>query len=323
MWAYRVVGPAGGTPCAPQAREAWIIVVPGAAASHVVVPETSAGRTAGVVEGAHSLIITVVVAACALVAGVVGRWLLRDELAALDTPTLTIRDFVLPLQALTVFVLAFVLVMASNSNGKAEEAVRQEAQVLDHMYKAADFAPVAPRQRLQADLVCYVRAVRSTEWPAMAHGHGSAAPDAWSSDFHATFKSMDTKSASFGLLVAGDKARDQARQTRVAESTPTIPNAVYWLLLAALAVLVVTLGLCLPPANNVVVTVGLVVLTALLACVLLAIRDVERPFNGLIQIKPIAMTALEDNMTKAFTTAYPDARLRCDEHGAPVPAPRA
>ncbi|MEU4213385.1 DUF4239 domain-containing protein [Streptomyces sp. NPDC026206] len=262
------------------------------------------------------MIITVVVAACALIVGVVGRRLLRDELAALETPTLTVRDFVLPLQALTVFVLAYVLVMASGSNGRAEEAVRQETEVLDHMYKAADFAPAAPRQRLQADLICYVRAVRSAEWAAMAHGQGSPVPDVWSSDFHATFKTMDTKAAPFSMLVSADRDRDQARQTRVAESTPAIPGAVYWLLLAALAILVITLGLCLPPANNATVTAALVVLTALLACVLLTIRDVERPFSGVIQIKPSAMTALEDNMTKDFTAAYGNNHLPCDENGS-------
>ncbi|MEV4440728.1 DUF4239 domain-containing protein [Streptomyces sp. NPDC049577] len=261
------------------------------------------------------MLITIVVVVCALAAGIAGRRLLSKQLAALETPTLTVRDFVLPLQALTVFVLAYVLVMASGSNDKAEEAVRQEAQVLDHMYKTADFAPAAPRQRLQGDIACYVRAVRSAEWPAMADGHGSPTPDAWSSDFHTTLQGMDAKNAPFSQLISADEDRDQARQTRVAESTPAIPGPVYWLLLATLAVLVVVLGLCLPAAKSLTVTATFVVLTALLTCVLLAIRDVERPFSGVIQIKPTALTALEDNMSRDYTADY-HAQPPCTESGA-------
>ncbi|MBT2384452.1 DUF4239 domain-containing protein [Streptomyces sp. ISL-11] len=206
--------------------------------------------------------------------------------------------------------------MASGSNGKAEEAVRQEAQTLDHMYKAADFAPTAPRRRLQGDITCYVRAVRSAEWPAMADGHGSPTPDAWASDFHTALLSMDVKSAPLSQLISADQDRDQARQTRVAESTPAIPSPVYWLLLATLSVLVVLLGLCLPTAKSITVTAALVVLTALLTCVLLAIRDVERPFSGIIQIKPTALTALEDNMSRHYTATYRHAQLPCTESGA-------
>ncbi|GHE81959.1 hypothetical protein GCM10018785_57530 [Streptomyces longispororuber] len=58
------------------------------------------------------MITTVVVAALALVVGVIGHWVLRGRLEAEEIPALTVRDFVLPLQTLTVFVLAFVLVTA-------------------------------------------------------------------------------------------------------------------------------------------------------------------------------------------------------------------
>ncbi|MEV5355853.1 hypothetical protein [Streptomyces sp. NPDC052693] len=262
------------------------------------------------------MVITIVVAAAALIAGVAGHWALRRRLEADETPSLTVRDFVLPLQTLTVFVLAFVLVTASNSNGKADEAVREEAGITDHLFEVADYAPAAQRQRLQGDVVCYVRAVRFAEWPAMEHGHGSAVPSTWSSDFRAALHEMGTAAPPFGMLVAADKERSQARQTRIAESTPAIPNAVYWLMLAALACLVITLGLCLPRKNTAVVTTGLVVLTALLTSVLLIIRDVERPFSGLIRVSPAVMAAVDHDITEDFTAAYGKNELPCNAHGA-------
>ncbi|MEU4796723.1 hypothetical protein [Streptomyces sp. NPDC023327] len=266
------------------------------------------------------MIITIVVAALALIAGVVGHWVLRSRLEAQETPSLTVRDFVLPLQSLTIFVLAFVLVTASTSNGKADEAARKEAGVVDHMFEVADFAPAPQRQRLQADVVCYARAVRAHEWPAMANGHGAQQPSVWTTDFREALKQMGTGAPAFGMLMAADKERSQARQTRIAESTPAIPSAVYWLMLAALAFLVLTFALCLPRKNTALVAGGLVVLTALLTTVLLVIRDVERPFSGAIQIPATAMTGTEDDITEDFTSAYGPDRLPCTDDGAKTPA---
>ncbi|MBM7167591.1 hypothetical protein JQK87_04050 [Streptomyces sp. G44] len=111
----------------------------------------------------------------------------------------------------------------------------------------------------------------------MAHGHGSTGPNTWTYDFYAASQDMGTDADPFAVLLASDKERDQYRQTRVAESTPAILSAVYWGMLAALAVLVVVLGLCLPQKKSATVTATLIVTTALLTSVLLVIRDVERP----------------------------------------------
>jgi uncharacterized protein YbaA (DUF1428 family) len=261
------------------------------------------------------VLITIVVAAAAMILGVIGHWVLRSRLEETETPSLTVRDFVLPLQTLTVFVLAFVLVTASTSNGKADEAARKEAAVVDHMFEVADFAPTAQRQRVQGDVVCYARAVRAHEWPAMAQGHGATEPSTWTTDFRQALRQMGSDAAVFSMLVAADKERAQARQTRIAESTPAIPSAVYWLMLAALAFLVITLALCLPRRNTALVTSGLVVLTALLTTVLLVIRDVERPFNGAIQIPPAAITATEEDITEDYHLTYRTGRLPCDADG--------
>jgi hypothetical protein len=161
--------------------------------------------------------------------------------------------------------------------------------MVDHMFEAADFAPAAQRERLQADVVCYLRAVQTWEWPAMAHGGGSKVPSNWTTDFRAGLQAMNDSPA-LGMLVSADKDRSQARQTRIAEASPTIPNTVYFLMLAALAVLVVTL---------------------------LVIRDVDRPFSGVVQIKPSAIAAVEDDVTEDFIATYGKGRLPCDDQGRP------
>ncbi|OKJ99502.1 hypothetical protein AMK26_26055 [Streptomyces sp. CB03234] len=59
------------------------------------------------------------------------------------------------------------------------------------------------------------------------------------------------------------------------------------------------------------------VLTGLLTGVMLVIRDVERPFSGVIQIRPSAITAVEHDVTEDFIAAYGKNRLPCDEQGRP------
>lgn len=72
--------------------------------------------------------------------------------------------------------LSFVLVTADGSYGRAEVAARGEARALDRLVESAEYAPDLQRSRIQADAVCYARAVRVQEWSAMADGNGSAAP---------------------------------------------------------------------------------------------------------------------------------------------------
>lgn len=55
----------------------------------------------------------------------------------------------------------------------------------------------------------------------------------------------------------------------------------------------------------------------LLTSVLLVIRDVERPFSGIITVTPVAMTTVDDDISEDFNTAYGESRLPCDSEGKP------
>ncbi|MFF3842811.1 hypothetical protein [Streptomyces sp. NPDC001930] len=50
--------------------------------------------------------------------------------------------------------------------------------------------------RIRADAVCYARAVRAQEWPAMADGQGSSAASVWSTDFRAAFGDLQASLSS-------------------------------------------------------------------------------------------------------------------------------
>ncbi|KQX49612.1 MULTISPECIES: DUF4239 domain-containing protein [unclassified Streptomyces] len=261
------------------------------------------------------MVLVIVVAALALLAGLAANRWLRPRLLSEDDDTgMAVKDLVGPLLTLTVLLLAFVLVTANGSYGKAEVASRGEARALDQIVETAEYAPAAQRARIQAAAVCYARAVRTQEWPAMADGEGSAAPSVWSTDFRRTFRTLEGQPA-FGMLIAADNKRSDEREERLTQATASIPSAILWFLLATLVITVMALGICLPRRNNRGQLITLVVITALLTTALCIIRDVDRPFGGIIDVPPTAIAEAERQATRDYTANHPAAELPCDERG--------
>ncbi|MGW7067216.1 bestrophin-like domain [Streptomyces sp. NPDC054855] len=261
------------------------------------------------------MILVIVVAAVALLAGLAANRYLRPRVLSEDDDTgMAVKDLVGPLLTLTVLLLAFVLVTANGSYGKAEVASRGEARAVDQLVEAAEYAPEKQRAEIQADAVCYARAVREKEWPAMADGKGSAAPSVWSTDFRRVFREVQDKPV-FGMLVSADNKRSDEREERLTQATASIPSAILWFLLATLVITVVALGVCLPRRNNRGQIITLVVITALLTTTLCIIRDVDRPFGGIIDVQPTAITEAGRQANRDFLTHHKAAELPCDHHG--------
>ncbi|MFD5764636.1 hypothetical protein ACFWIN_02255 [Streptomyces sp. NPDC127049] len=76
------------------------------------------------------------------------------------------------------------------------------------------------------------------------------------------------------------------------------------------------LGICLPRRNNRGQIVTLVVITALLTTALVIIRDVDRPFGGIIDIEPTAIAEAERQARRDFTANHPASELPCDTDGS-------
>ncbi|MFC8125955.1 hypothetical protein [Streptomyces sp. NPDC057302] len=263
-----------------------------------------------------AVVLVIVVAVLALCAGLAANRFLRPRLLAGDDDDagMAVKDLVGPLLTLTVLLLAFVLVTASGSYGKAEVAARGEARALDQLTEIAEYTPPAERERVQADTVCYARAVRTQEWHAMANGHGSAAPSVWSTDVRRSFRDLEGKPV-FGMLISADSKRSDEREERLTQATASIPSAIFWFLLATLTITVVALGICLPRRNNRGQIIALTVITALLTTALCIIRDVDRPFDGVINVHPTAITEVERQATRDFLANHQPADLPCDDNG--------
>ncbi|MFD7298566.1 hypothetical protein ACFV9W_35245 [Streptomyces sp. NPDC059897] len=265
------------------------------------------------------MVIPVVVAVLALIAGLAANTYLRPRLLAEDDDSgMAVKDLVGPLLTLTVLLLAFVLVTAYGSYGKAEVAARGEARALDQLVETAEYADGKQRAAIQSDAACYARAVRVQEWPAMAdgngNGNGSKAPSVWSTDMRQNFRPLEGEPA-FGMLVSADTKRSEERSERLTQATASIPSAIFWFLLAVLAVTVVSLGICLLRKHNRGQLIALSLITVLLTATLCIIRDVDRPFGGIVDVQPTAVSDVEKQATRDLRTHDKNAELPCDAAG--------
>ena len=68
--------------------------------------------------------------------------------------------------------LAFVIFLAFESYTNAKEEARREADAVQEHYATTSFLSPPARNELQGQLICYSRAVRFIEWPAMAELFG-------------------------------------------------------------------------------------------------------------------------------------------------------
>ncbi|OLF13125.1 hypothetical protein BLA60_07820 [Actinophytocola xinjiangensis] len=260
------------------------------------------------------MVVASIIILLALVAGLVGNRLLRRR-GGEDCPSVT--DLISPLETLAVLVLAFVLVGAAESYSGAEDAAALEASSVDHLFETADYAPDPYREPLQADTVCYARAVVHHSWPAMAAGEDSSVPSIWTTDLRTHLKAMSRThdGTVFEILVETDRDRSQARQARKSEASPAIPDIVYWFMAITLAVTVAGYAYSIRLHDSLVHLIAVGVLTVLLVGSILIIRDVDTPFSGQISIEPTEMSATEADVSEDFTAEYGADRLPCDERG--------
>ncbi|MFF3603883.1 hypothetical protein [Streptomyces sp. NPDC002463] len=77
----------------------------------------------------------------------------------------------------------------------------------------------------------------------------------------------------------------------------------------------------LPRKNNLGRLTTLTVITALLTTMLIIIRDVGRPFGGIINVEPTAITEVERRATRGFLAHNPATGLPCDDRGTRLARP--
>ena len=132
--------------------------------------------------------------------------------------------------------LAFVVLVAFEQFNDAKDGAQAESDAVIELFRDAAFFDRADRTRMQADLVCYARAVVEQEWPAMREGNGDPLPvvERWVVDLQAVYQRLPVRTpreeAVFASVLELRTARIDARRERLSQAEPTVTSPVWFIL---------------------------------------------------------------------------------------------
>ncbi len=198
-------------------------------------------------------------------------------------------------------IIGFMLYTVWTNFGVADANVDAEANSLVNVYRLAQGLPVGQRTDLQRFASSYADVVIQSEWPAMAHNEGTFAATAQNKEIWRTL--MSVKAASPTEITAEDHAiselseMNEHRRMRQLASTSRLP-AVLWCVLLIGGLLTVT-SACMFGAGSVALhALQVSFFSLLIALVLVAIADIDRPFQGTVHISDDAFRRAQQTMQR-------------------------
>ncbi len=219
--------------------------------------------------------------------------------------------------------LAFVMFLAFENYVRAHEGASREAVAISQLARISGIFPEPEGNELHDDLGCYARAVVSDEWPQMRQGRESDVVLGWISRMETTVNEMPIQDAKSEIALSHwlDEmaVRREGRRARLAEATPTIPAAV-WLMLILGAVLTIAYLVVFADRRERWWTLAVMVgsITALIVSGLLVVSFLDRPYleDGAYIAPSEMQTTLR--LIEEEIAGFPGTVLPCDEQGLPT-----
>jgi len=191
-------------------------------------------------------------------------------------------------------IIGFMLYTVWIEFGTADLNADAEANSLVNLYRLAD--GLAPEQgaKLKVLARAYGDAVADQEWPEMARNTMPAETREIARQMWRTL--MESKGSSPTEITAEDHALYEGyRRIRLVESASRLPGVLWWVLLVGGAVTVAstcTFG----AANGALHIIQVGAFTLLIALVLVAIADINRPFQGSVHVSDYAFRRAQMDM---------------------------
>lgn len=226
---------------------------------------------------------------------------------------------------LAAFVVALVLSGTASSYSAASNAAKQEADAVSSLYESAEYLDMPYRQNIQGAAVCFAKAVAGPEWKTLARGRRSSVPNNWTGTgpmgIRKNLLAMGVEAKGFSLIQSEDAKRGDLRNEMIRQANPTVPTALFWLMIALVAISLGTLAYGIPRAKNTPHLMSLVVVTGLFIATVGVLYNLDRPFSGILALKPTSMRQTISDDAKHYSDAY-RSTLPCDDQGAPVTPPK-
>ena len=197
-------------------------------------------------------------------------------------------------------IMGFMLYTVWTDFGAAELNADSEANSLFNVYRLAEGLPDQQRVELESAARTYADVVLQQDWPLMARGSEISLPSR-----RVSVKMwqilMSIKDASNAELTAEDhalyelSALAEHRQMRRLQSTSRLPGVLWFVLIIGGAVTIMS-SCMFGSGNTRLHATQVFAFSLLLALVLVAIADIDRPFEGSVHVSTSAFLRAQQNM---------------------------
>jgi hypothetical protein len=188
-------------------------------------------------------------------------------------------------------ILGQVVIAAWGDYVDAQIAVENEANALVNLYRLAAAWPTAEREATQVAVIAYAEGVLQSEWPAMQRGESIATPggfppmrslwDAYGAIRDPAVRSTAEYTTSLSELIS----LQDARGLRLLVTEEPLPELL-WAALITGAVITVAFAYLLAAESQILQSMMLSALAALIALLLFLVHTLEHPFLGDTGIEP-------------------------------------
>ncbi len=186
-------------------------------------------------------------------------------------------------------IVGFMLYAVWTTFQSAEINAENEANCLVNVYRIADGLPAAQRVQVQQLAREYANTVINQEWPAMHRGEATFSARATIEKLYTVV--MQARPATFAeqssmsLTLTEIASMTEHRRVRELESQSKLPS-ILWIVLF-LGGVITSVSACLFGTENFKLhALQVFSLTLLLSLALVAIGDIDRPFQGTVRVLP-------------------------------------
>lgn len=186
-------------------------------------------------------------------------------------------------------IIGFMLYAVWTNFELADVNAETEANCVVNLYKLADGMPAEQRQKVQALSRDYVDAVLNHDWPNMDRNAQNF------DDSHRVIEQLWSVVLPATQSTSGAVVMDHAmtelrgmtehRRLRELESMSQLPG-ILWTVLVVGAVITIMSSCMFGTDNNLLHALQVAMLTLMLTLVLVAVADINRPFQGAVHVEP-------------------------------------
>jgi hypothetical protein len=217
--------------------------------------------------------------------------------------------------------LGLVVFLAFTSYDQSRSGAETEALLIVQQFETAQFFPVAVRQRLGDELVCYARSVVHQEWPKMRSGAEGDVFNPWGVAMFRTLKATSPKTIpeqeAYDKWLDRRADRETARRDRIHGAVGVIPGPLWVVLFFISAVIFVFMLFFADSGERAVVQavqIGSVV--AVITATLLLIGSLDHPLRaGYGSLQPVAMERALRQLDRERRLVGQNGPLPCNRLG--------